>query len=251
MTKKIAILGSCVSEGWFHHQRVNHRLDAELVPRYQPSTIASMAARPLDMAADAGQALNPQDALALKMDFDKSFLDVVASAQPDILIVELLRDSRNGAMSFGGSWITPNYILKRSAMAPQTAGATTLTPVVEPDAYFELFSQSSRTLNAFFRERIPHCRIVLNKVRWAEYFIDEDGTLQSYRPWDQNSYFVSNLRLDTLEKLFAEEVTCESIKIDEVPIFADLQHIWGPAPDHFVRYYDVAFGEKLRALMSA
>jgi len=250
MTKKIAILGSCVSEGWFHHQRINQRLDAELAPRYQPSTVVSMAARPVNMVIYPGRALSSQDELALKMDLDKSFLDVLASAQPDILIVELLRDSRNGAMSFGGSWITPNYILKRSAMAPQTVGATTLTPVTEPDAYLKLFGQSARTLNAFFRERIPRCRIVLNKVRWAEYFIDEDGNLQSYRPWDQNSYFISNLRLDALEQLFVEEMTCDSIKIDDVPIFADIQHIWGPAPDHFVRYFDSAFGDKLRALIS-
>jgi hypothetical protein len=250
MTKKVAILGSCVSEGWFHHQRINERLDAELVPRYQPSTIVSMAARPVNIVIDPGQALNSQDELALKMDFDKSFLDVVVSVQPDILIVELLRDSRNGAMSFGGTWITPNHILKRSPMALQTVGATTLSPVTEPDAYFELFAQSARTLSAFFRERIPRCRIVLNKVRWAEYFIDEEGNLQSYRPWDQNSYFISNLRLDPLEKIFAKEVVCDSIKIDDVPIFADIQHIWGPAPDHFVRYFDSAFGEKLRALIS-
>lgn len=249
MTTKIAILGSCVSEGWFHHQRINERMDVELTPRYQPSTLVSMAARPVEMAPIFGHDLTAQDELALKMDFDKSFLGVVADTQPDILIVELLRDSRNGATALGDSWVTPNYILKRSAMAQQMAAARNLNPVAEPAAYFELFRQSVRMLKAFFQERIPHCRIVLNAARWAEYFIDEEGRLRSYPAWDQNSYFVCNLRLAELESIFIDEVPCETIRVDEVPIFADIQHIWGPAPDHYVRYYDTAFGKKLRALV--
>lgn len=251
MSRKIAILGSCVSEGWFHHQRVDRRMDVELMPRYQPSTLVSMAAKPVDIAPIFGESLTAQDELAMKMDFDKSFLDVVSETQPDFLIVELLRDSRNGAKAVGDSWITPNYILKRSAMAQQLESARTVDPVTQPAIYFELFRHSVQVLNAFFRERIPRCRIILNAVRWAEYFVDEDGRLQAYAPWDQNGYFRSNLRLETLEKIFTEEVSCEMIRIDEVPIFADIQHIWGPAPDHFVRYYDTAFGERLRALIEA
>lgn len=249
MARKIAILGSCVSEGWFHHQRANRRLDAELTPRYQPSTLVSMAAKPVDMVPNFGENLTAQDELAMKMDFDKSFLDVVSEAQPDFLIVELLRDSRNGAKAIGDSWITPNYILKRSAMAQQLESARTVNPVTEPDTYFALFSHAVQVLGRFFRERIPRCRIILNAARWAEYYVDEEGRLQAYAPWDQNSYYRSNLRLDTLEKIFTEEVSCDKITVDEVPIFADIQHIWGPAPDHFVRYYDTAFGEKLRALV--
>lgn len=249
MTTKIAILGSCVSEGWFHYQRVNQRMDVELTPRYQPSTLVSMAARPVDMAPILGDSLTAQDELALKMDFDKSFLDVMREAQPDFLIVELLRDSRNGATALGGSWVTPNYILKRSGMSRQMANARNVNPVAAPEEYFGLFRHAAQLLGAFFRERIPHCRIILNAARWAEYVIDEDGHLRSYAPWDQNSYFVCNLRLAELEHIFVEEVPCEVIRVDDVPIFADIQHIWGPAPDHFVRYYDTAFGKKLRALV--
>lgn len=240
-----------MSEDWYHHQNPRHRLDVKLKPRYQPSALVSIMAKPIDMAVDPGPDLSEHEADSLKVDFDKSFLARLVEVKPDILVVELLYDSRRGVIALDGSWVTSNYILRRSAMPQEIKSLPDVTSHTKPERYFALFREAAGRLAMFLRESLPDCRVVLHEARWCEYFIDEDGILQSYAPHEQKHYFLSNLRLAVLEEIFRQQVPCDRIRVDSVPYFADSRHIWGPAPDHYIKPYYAEFTEQLRRLLAA
>lgn len=254
MTKKIAILGSCVSEDWYHYQDAHARLDAVVPMRYQLSSLISIMAEPVHMEVEIGDTLKRLEKVSLQIDFDKSFLRRLIEMNPDVLIVELLADSRDGSyggvIALDGSWISSTYILTRTPMHEEFSVARHLDILNDPDEYKTLFRKAAKRLQDFLTRELPDCKVVLNQARWAEYFIDEHGTVQSYSPWEQNAYFQYNLRLDALEKIFTEEVSCDLLRVDEVPIFADVQHIWGRSADHYIRYFYTSFIEKLRGLMN-
>lgn len=254
MTTKIAILGTCVSEDWIHFQPARSRLDVKLEPRYQPSSLISIVADPVVLDLQPGPRMTPQLETSLRIDLDKSFLPTLAETQPDILIVELMFDSRKdrggGVIAIGDSWITSSYILHRCHMPPEVTAARHLNVLDEPDVYLDLFRTSAKKLAGFLRRHLPNCKVILNQVRWAEYYIAEDGELKSYPPWEQRAYFRANLRMDRLEAVFREEIECQSIRVDDVPIFADSQHIWGSSADHFIRCYYTRFAEKLAAFIT-
>lgn len=252
MTTKIAILGSCVSEDWYHFQDVRHRLDVQLIPKYQPSSLISITSKPVHVSIEPSPLLKPEEIVALRIDLDKSFLPRLAETRPDILIVELLAESRRslGVISTGDSWITNNYILQRCDLPPEIKNGRYLNVMDEPDEYLVHFRAAARTLDEFMRRELPDCRIVLNQARWAEYFLDEEGELRSYPPLKQMSSMRANSRLDTLDAVFMEEVSCDRMVIDDVPIFADERHIWGASPDHFARVYYTSFAKKLGAVIA-
>lgn len=247
----IAILGTCVSEDWYHYQSPHSRLDVKLTPSYQPSTLLSITSPPLNVDVEPGPLLKERERAALKIDFDKTFLVSLALIKPDVLIVELLGDSRKGSIAVGDTWISDSYILSRSPMADRFKLEKRVNPIQEPKIYFELFFRAVQILKDFLKRNLPNCTIILHQARWAEYYIDEDGVLQSYEPQRQRAFFRANMRLETLESMFASEVECQRIRIDDVPIFADSRHIWGPAADHYVRYYYTEFADRLRTLLGA
>lgn len=248
MTKKLAILGTCVSADWYHFQNPSRRLDVKVLP-YQPSSVISMMADPIDIAIETGD-LKERDVTRLKVDFDKSFLAALVEQKPDFLIVEVLADSRRGVIPVGSSWVTRTSRLERSPMGARIS-AEKFTAVRQPAAYLPLFRQSTRKLSDFLRVNLTGCKVILNQARWAEYFVDDEGELQSYKPRAQNDYFVSNLRLSDLEEIFAEEVPCHRLEVDDVPTFADSRHIWGVGPEHYIKAYYGSFIEKLRNILNA
>lgn len=250
MTTTIAILGSCVSEDWYHHQNPRQRLDVKLKPRYQPSTLISAMADPIGMTVDPGPALKELEAASLTADFDKSFLATLAQIQPDMLIVELLYDSRRGVIALDGSWISSTYLLRRSALPEAVKTLPDVSVISEPERYYALFRDAARKFSKFMSESLPACRIVLHQARWSEFFLDEDGVLRSYPHSEQRNYHRANLRLISLERIFREEVTCASIRVDDIPTFADSRHIWGPAPDHYIKPYYAEFTDQLRKLIA-
>ena len=254
MPKTFAIIGSCVSEDWYHFQDARQRLDLERALRYQPSSLISVTAEPVSMTVELGDNLKAREAVSLQMDFDKTFLPKMAALKPDVLIVELLYDSRSGfgggILAVNGSWVTSNYILERSPMAAKLKSARHLNVLDDPETYLMLFRSAARKLGDFMRREIPDCQIILNRARWAEFHVDENGQLASYDPWEQNMYFRANLRLDNLEKIFMEEIECQLLTVDDVPIFADDRHIWGPSADHYVKHFYGSFARSLSALIA-
>ena len=249
VTIKICIIGSCVSEDWYFHQHAARELDVDLTPRYQPSALVSLMAEPISMAIDAGPGLNEHEATGLKADFDKSFLSRLVEEKPDFLIVELLYDSRRGVIALNDSWITSGYILRRSGAPEEVKRLKDLSPIYNPDQYYRLFRDAAARFNLFMRKHLPRCQVVLHQARWAEFFVDDGGVLRSYPPNEQRTYFRANLRLMTLERIFLEEVSCNRLSVDDIPIFADSRHIWGPAADHYVKAYYHCFADQHRVLI--
>lgn len=248
MTTRIATLGTCVSSDWYHFQNPSQRIDARILP-FQPSSLISLTAKPIDTPIDGGD-LKQQEIDRLRADFDKSFLATLVDFRPDLLIVEVLGDARRGLVPVNDSWATRNFRVEKSPMHDRFSTTKPFTAINRPEEYFKLFRDASRAFRKYVDDRLRNCQIVLHHARWAEYYVDEDNELRSYKPKTQNEYFVANLRLEILEKIFSEEVACSHIKIDDVPIFADNRHIWGPGAEHYIKPYYVSFIQQLRGIIN-
>ena len=244
MATKIAILGTCVSEDWYHFQNVNKRLDVKILS-FQPSSIISMMAAPVDIPINAGTEIKEREVARLKADFDKSFLQTLVDFKPDVLIVEVLADSRRGVIAVGDSWISRTFRIERTPMREVFAAEKLFTAAKQPEAYYKVFREAAKKLDTYLKANLPDCKIILNRARWSEYFVDDKGELKSYPAWVQNDYFVANLRLEALERIFKEEVRCDEISVQEVPVFADSRHIWGAASEHYIKPYYAGFSDRL------
>lgn len=248
--KKIAVLGTCASEDWYHYQNPRQRLDVKLVPPYQQSAMVSLNSKPVPLpSGDLGQALGKEEIDKLKIDFDKSFFSLLESAQPDVLIVDLLLDSRRGVIRTGDGAVTNSYIIHRSSLRDRLDFTAVFNPLVEPDKYAQEFTASVRHLGAFLKSRLPQCRIILHKARWAEYYLDKAGVLHPFEPKKQINHFVANMCIRELEQIFEREITCDVISVQDVPTIADEQHIWGFLPLHYQKSYYHEFVAKLRPLL--
>ncbi|MFN4143608.1 DUF6270 domain-containing protein [Aestuariivirga sp.] len=247
--KKIAILGTCASEDWFHFQDPRRRLDVRLAPPYQQSALVSLNCKPVPLPGDLGPKIREGEMQKLRADFDKSFLATLKDVKPDVLIVDLLLDSRRGVYRFGDSWVTNSYIIHRSALKERLDSRDLFDPVRDPARYLEAFTASVRYLAAFLHDNLPDCRVILHKARWAEYYVDTKGDLHPFEPKRQLSHFVGNIRAKMLETVFEREINCECVAVDDVPVIADVQHIWGFLPAHYQRDYYQSFSEKLRRII--
>lgn len=249
MSTRIAILGTCTSEDWYHFQGLHDRLDVKIL-RFQPSSVISLMAEPVNMAIEGGSELQDKEVARLRTDFDKSFLSALANFKPDVLIVEALSDSRRGVIPVGTSWVTRTYRVEKSPMEERLGFPKPFNAINQPDAYCALYREAARRFSTYLADTLPDCRVVLHKARWSEYFVDENNELKSYRPKLQREYFVANLRLDVLERIFCEEVRCDTIDIDDFPVFADALHVWGPSSDHYIKVYYKTFTDRLRRLLA-
>lgn len=247
--KKIAILGTCASEDWYHHQNARRRLDVKLAPPYQQSALLSLNAKPVSLPQDLGMALSEGEIAKLRADFGKTFLSTLCEVRPDYLIVDLLLDSRRGVFGIDGSLVTNSYIIQRSSLRDSPEFRASFNPVEEPIRYLEEFTNSVRFLGAFLKTRLPDCRVILHKARWAEYFLDKNGDLHPFKPPVQLNHFVANMRIRKLEEVFETEIACDSIQVQNTPVIADAQHIWGFLPVHYQKDYYKEFNERLRPLI--
>ena len=251
MTKTIAILGTCASDDWYHHQDARRRLDVRLAPPYQQSALISLTARPVPVPKNLGAELGKTEEAKLRIDFDKSFLDHLADARPDYLIADLLIDARRGVIAASGSWVTNSYIINRSALQGQLEHNRRLDAVREVNEYIELFAESVLRFGLFLKTVLPRCRVILHKARWAECFAGKDGAIQPFDPDLQMDCAAANLRMLQLESVFEREIACDVISVEDVAIVADAQHIWGLTPVHYRKDYYRSFTEKLRRIVES
>ncbi|WP_395689438.1 DUF6270 domain-containing protein [Aestuariivirga sp.] len=246
---KIAILGTCASEDWYHHQDPRQRLEVRLIPRYQQSAIVSLNSKPIELPLDIEAGLSEGEAEKLRIDFSKRFLSNLRDVKPDFLIVDLLLDSRRGVVRIADSVVTNSYILQRSSLWKTLDQSKVFNAVVEPVKYLEEFAYSVRNLSSFLKNHIPQCRIILHRARWAEYFLDERGDLYPFGPKKQVNHFVANIRIRKLEEVFEAEIQCDQISIANIPAIADKQHIWGFSGIHYQKDYYREFDRELRRIL--
>lgn len=247
--KTYAVLGTCASEDWYHFQDPRNRLPVQQVAISQQTALITLNTKPVPIPADFGPDVSPEAKLKLGRDFDKSYLASLVPLKPDLLIVDLLLDSRRGVYEFEGGLVTNSYLLRKSSFKAVCAAKKTLNPVSDESRYMQAFVRALEFLSTFLKDNLPSCQVILNAARWAEYYLDEDGYIQPYASRRQVGYFVGNIRIRALEAEFRRAIPCQVISIKEVPIMADAQHIWGPNPLHYHKAYYSAFLEELRSLI--
>jgi hypothetical protein len=248
MTAKLAILGTCASEDWIRYQNQREAIDVRITPARLHTSLISMTAEPVECPDDLGDIPDWKKDL-VRRDFSKTFLVDLAGAKPDFLLVDLLSDARDGVINYRGSWITRSFFFAESKASKLAHGSELLYAHRAPRRYLHLFRNSVLELSRHLDTHLRGCRVILHKARFAESFLDDDGTVQGYSERKLQMHRTVNWNAEMLEGVFEREIGCEAIAVNDPPVLADSGHIWGLGGLHYERAYYLRFASALRAIV--
>lgn len=172
MTLKLAVLGTCASEDWIRYQNQREAIDAKTAPDRLHSSLIGEVVDPVECPEDLGDLPEWKKKL-IRRDFARGFLVEMAEIRPDVLLVDLLSDARDGVINYRDSWITKSLIFEESAASKLAKGCECLNPHQTPRRYLTMFREAMLAFKRGLDQTLPSCRIILHKARFAEGYLDQ------------------------------------------------------------------------------
>ena len=231
--KKVAIFGSCVSRDVFNTKfNKDYKDTHEVILLENQTTIMSLMSPVIKFNATSLDPLRYKDIETTQTELDKSFLKEVIKLNPDILIVDFFADARFKTISSGDSFFTVNEWKNT-----KTKIYKEMRSISEP--FFpskDVLSQYMHNLNQFCKQHLPETKIILNKARAVEYYVDENGETHSF---NNPTIDIINKRWEMLDYLFMQIAgsTAKEINAMNIDLKADINHPWGLAPVHYSKTF--------------
>lgn len=233
MVRNVAIWGSCVTRDAFaladRQEWIEERLP--LVYYGARSSWVSQASRPL--AVETGD-LNGFPRRMVAEDAEKTVIDSLVAAQPDIVVLDLV-DERLPILRHDQTWLTQSEYLRRVPDAEQLVeGADEVVAMPRPRRV-ELFDDAARRLARTLRRRLPATAFVLNEAPYTTRVGDGSQLPEPQAGWARALQAGQEPLVASLVRHLGDRLLRARPPRDVC--LADPDHRWGVTAYHYVESY--------------
>jgi SAM-dependent methyltransferase len=229
--QKILIFGSCVSRDAFNLEEARQHF--KVVDYYARSSLAALATPPVTQNLALETIESPFQRRMVERDLSRAFFSDIASAEFDVLLLDLIDERFDIAELTPGTFVTlSGEFLKVANIDREAVARATIRSGTPRHRY--LWLRGVEHLVGRLREAGRLARLVINPVAWADSF--EDGSpipgIDSARTERANQHLAW-----MHEKLYELAPEARVLRFDESVFRADPNHQWGVAQFHYGRAY--------------
>jgi len=252
---KIAILGSCVSRDNFNTKfNANYKEYYECILLQVQSSIISMMSEPIRYSEEQKDNIDDNALKNLKTELDKSFLHNVKDLQPDYLIIDFFGDNHFGVVQMENKqYLTNNrWHLLKTTFYKDLKNTKTIQMHTSPDEYFDIWKEYVDKLFSFINKELPNTKVIINKARNAEFFIDNTNTKKPLNKTGNMAYIdppYYNQLWDRLDNYVIEKYNTEYIDLTDKQYLSYEGHPWKLFYLHYTMDFYSDFLNKLNEIV--
>ncbi|OOR22145.1 DUF6270 domain-containing protein [Bacillus cereus] len=250
MTKKIAILGSCVSRDNFNSLfNPNYKLFFEVNAYHHQSSILSLMSEPLPFEEDE-QILKLGDfgKWHLKTELNKEFLNHLANKKQDYLIIDFFGDIYYETLVLDES----NYLTENPKFAnvPFLKKYTNKISIQNnKELYLRLWKEKIDSFFSLLKEKTPQTKIILNKTRLLDTFKNGKSLTEYRKTLNAKIVNVNELNnlWDILDKYVVDKYDVTLFDMTQKEYHLSETHPWKSFYVHYTMdFYDDFFHKLLK-----
>lgn len=253
---KIGVIGSCVSRDSFNSKFIeNYRDYYTCVFHQNQMSMISLAAKPIPFDVDLIDNIQkPFDRRHFITELDKSVWDHLLINKPDYLILDFYGDVYFGAREIGDSYITDKrWLFSRTSLYRRLDEGNSITLFKDAESFLRMWMSGIDCLFSFLSENLPDCRVIINKARFVDEYIDKEtnevkliSESGKQKPIDVNVY---NSWWDILDNYVIESYNVYYIDYSNKKYLADADHPWGLFYPHYELEFYKDFTKKLLSII--
>ncbi|WP_281202683.1 DUF6270 domain-containing protein [Cytobacillus kochii] len=255
MTIKISTLGCCATRDNFNSKFIKNYKDFYTLSMHQNQmSMISLASKSVPFSPVLVDNVLPHEKRHFETELDKSFYDSMLLNEPDYLIIDFYGDIFFGTREINDSYITnKRWLFSKTSLYKQLREGNELTIFKDSKSYLRMWKEGISYLFDFLSEKLPNCKVIINKARFTDNYIDKDTGEQKlitesgkHRPIDIELY---NKWWATLDDYIIENYNVRYIDYGNYDYMAVDDHPWGLFYLHFEqRFYD-DFTQKLLTII--
>lgn len=253
---KVAVLGSCVSRDSFNSKFISdYKNYFECVLHQNQMSMISLNSNPIPYEDKWIDNLSPFDANHFKTELNKSFFSKMQQHQPDYLIVDFYGDLFYGVGKIGDSYITnKKWLFQKTTQFKKFEVEEEFQIFFnESERYLQLWRNGIKALFNFLNNNVPHCKVVINKARFIDEYIDrESGEIRTISKSGKHKYInvpVYNKWWAALDNYVIKNYDVRVIDYENKIYKSIEEHPWGMFYCHYNMEFYQDFSRKFLGII--
>lgn len=247
---KVAVVGSCATRDGFNSQFVpNYKDFFKCVVSQNQMSMISLMADPIPFHADNVQ--GPVTDFVKRhftSELEKGVIYELLVNQPDYIIIDFYADIFYGARQIGDSYITNKvWQFQKINVFNDLEIGNPITYKINKDNFFSLWKRSVDLFMKFIKEKLPQSKVIVNKARFTNEFIDGDGRLKKVTEALNQNHDIDqyNKIWNEMDTYIIEKYGLRYIDYGNKSYYSDPEHTWDLFYLHFTNEYYLDFRDKL------
>ncbi|MDA1580245.1 DUF6270 domain-containing protein [Bacillus cereus] len=252
---KIAVLGSCVSRDSFNSKFISdYKNYYTCVLHQNQMSMISLASDVIQFKEELLDNLKPFDKKHFKSELNKEFIREIVTEQPEYLIIDFYGDVFYGVQRIGESFITnKKWLFSKTNQYKELDKGEELQLFKQPTEFFELWKKGIEFLFDLLQEKVPNCKVIINKARFVDEYIDQNsGEIKSISKSGKHKQInvsLYNKWWETLDNYVINRYKVYSIDYGEAVYRAVEDHPWGMFYVHYNQEFYHDFTRKLMGII--
>ncbi|PKR82505.1 DUF6270 domain-containing protein [Heyndrickxia camelliae] len=254
--KKIAVLGSCVSRDSFNSKFIpDYKNYYSCVVHQNQTSMISLLSDPIPFEESLIDNLSPFDTKHFKSELSKSFFSEMELHQPDYLIMDFYGDLYYGVQRIGNSYITnKKWLFQQTSLYKYLdIQEEFLIFFDQKEWYMELWKQGVKKLFTFLREKVPNCKVIINKARFIDEYLEKDtGKMKVISSSKKHRYInvpIYNQWWNGLESHIIKNYDVRVLDYGNEHYYSIEDHPWGMFYVHYNMEFYKDFTRKLLGII--